>query len=94
MRDIMARRQHVTLMFAAAVIMLIGLSYLLSSSGSSLPGITTKDDAAEDLGPKDFAQLSESTLFGESIAPKLENATLKYALPPPPSALHLAPYPL
>jgi len=77
----MARRQHVTLMFAAAVIMLIGLSWLLSSSGSSLASLGSEESAGtDDLGPKDFAQLSESVLFGESIAPKLENATLKAEL--------------
>jgi hypothetical protein len=67
----MARRQHVTVLFALAVVMLITFSYMLSHSSrsplSSSGGITPIADM----------NLPPDLLTGDVIAPKLENATAK-----------------
>ena len=70
----MARRQHVTAMFALAVMALITLSYMLSSSSAPTPRIRSPDE------------YTGAVLSGGVIAPKLENATAKCVPRVPPAA--------
>lgn len=65
----MARRQHVTVLFALAVVMLITFSYMLSSPARAALNSGIKPIADMDLPP--------DLLAGGAIAPKLENATAK-----------------
>ncbi|KAM7183431.1 hypothetical protein V8F33_013602 [Rhypophila sp. PSN 637] len=88
----MARRQHVTLIFAICVIFFMSITYYMSpgssrmpipnkstASGSKADGAATSHDST---AQKSVAELgfSESILTGGSIAPKLENATAKAEL--------------
>jgi hypothetical protein len=76
----MARRQHLTATVLLAVVLFFSITYLLSGSSSSNADRTREAVVAE---PKsefkvDFDGMPANLLEGESIAPKLENATLKY----------------
>jgi hypothetical protein len=71
----MARRQHVTAIFALAVMALITLSYMLSFSSSS-PRIPSADEFSSIPG-KTGIDYPPEVLAGGVIAPKLENATAK-----------------
>lgn len=92
-RPAMARRQHLTLTVLLAVVVFLSITYFFSSSASPIrraaapfgrdaESISQKTTAAPPSEPNsDFTvdldaipTLSE----GDSIAPKLENATLKY----------------
>lgn len=80
----MGRRQHLTWTIALGLLIFISVSYLLSSHGS--PGGSAypsdNDRTPADGSPSDFKldldAIPAGILDGESIAPKLENATLKY----------------
>ena len=91
----MARRNHFTLTVALVVVALFCLSFLFSGpSGSAGPVDRAHEDAKESMkgaaeGAKgeflvDMESMPMGFLDGESIAPKLENATLKYVLSPAP----------
>jgi FAD-linked sulfhydryl oxidase len=85
-------RKHLTLTVAVVVCLLFAISYLLptstthhatyeSISSSEQPAIPLKEASS---GSKsefqiDLDVMPVGILEGESIAPKLENATLKYA---------------
>ncbi|OHE98412.1 Erv1/Alr family protein [Colletotrichum orchidophilum] len=84
----MARRQHLTLMVVLAVVAFFSVSYLFSS-GTREPStpappaaaVPLKDDNVSSSGDiPDLGHISSSILSGESIAPKLENATAKAEL--------------
>ncbi|OIW34234.1 Erv1/Alr family protein [Coniochaeta ligniaria NRRL 30616] len=80
----MARRQHVTVMFALAVMALITLSYMISSS-SSAPRIPSTDEfsgrsSGKGIIPTQNVEVPADVLSGGAIAPKLENATAKAEL--------------
>lgn len=62
----MAKRQHVTALFAVVVMAFITLSYMFSSS----------DNAAQRM-PSIEIDVSPNVLTGGAIAPKLGNATAK-----------------
>lgn len=73
------------------MVVFFSISYLFSSSpSSSIPESNIYRPPVDNLGSKGDAQgfqldldaMPVGVLEGESIAPKLENATLKYALPP------------
>lgn len=88
----MPRRQHMTLSVVVAFILLLSITYMFSGSGSSQPHLShsqgdasppskaikehtrAKDDANGGFGI-DMDSLPK--LNGDSVAPKLENATLK-----------------
>ncbi|KAF4464629.1 fad-linked sulfhydryl oxidase erv2 [Fusarium albosuccineum] len=82
----MARRQHLTLTFVLVLAAFFTLSYFFSGpSRSTVPKFD--DDLAEPLkdAPRsefaaDLDSLPAGLLGGKSIAPKLENATLKAEL--------------
>lgn len=98
----MARRQHITLSFILVLAVFFTLSYLFSgpSRVPALPKLDNeplKEEARSELSTE-LDSLTPSFLTGESIAPKLENATIKYVLVPPvglpfsgPLRLYLAP---
>ncbi|KAK4060447.1 uncharacterized protein Triagg1_10766 [Trichoderma aggressivum f. europaeum] len=76
----MARRQHLTASILLVVVLFLSFSYFLSSH--DVDRIHDYEPAAE---PKsefkvDLGGMPASLLDGESIAPKLENATLKAEL--------------
>ncbi|RCI09394.1 hypothetical protein L249_3668 [Ophiocordyceps polyrhachis-furcata BCC 54312] len=91
----MARRQHITLVLLLSLAFFFSVSYLYSGPGSlnardaarllnkvrtgqsqeALSGVDSKAPFQPDL-----STLPEALLDGESIAPKLENATLKAEL--------------
>ncbi|EXF77390.1 Erv1/Alr family protein [Colletotrichum fioriniae PJ7] len=84
----MARRQHLTLMVLLAVVAFFSVSYLFSS-GTGEPSspappaaaVPLKGDSVSSSGDTpDLGHISSSILSGESIAPKLENATAKAEL--------------
>lgn len=80
----MARRQHLTLTFVLVLVAFCTLSYLFSGpSVSAVPGFA-KAPAGEPLKANeksefvvDLNAIPTGFLEGESIAPRLENATLK-----------------
>lgn len=80
----MARRHHLTLSLALAFLILFSVSYLFRSSASfsaypMFPGQDTPRTAdGQDGFQVDLGDLPVGILEGGSIAPKLENATLKY----------------
>ncbi|KAM0259622.1 hypothetical protein ACHAQJ_003201 [Trichoderma viride] len=77
----MARRQHLTLSLLLVVLLFFSISYFFSGSSSHdvdripAPLAESKSEFKVDLG-----DMPASLLDGESIAPKLENATLKAEL--------------
>ncbi|KAB5522114.1 ERV/ALR sulfhydryl oxidase domain-containing protein [Coniochaeta sp. 2T2.1] len=80
----MARRQHVTVLFALAVMALITLSYMMSSS-SSTPRIPSPDEFSSGSSGRSTTsnknvEVPEDVLTGGVIAPKLANATAKAEL--------------
>lgn len=75
----MARRQHLTATILLAVVLFFSISYFLS--GSSSHDVDRILASVADSKPEfkvDLSGMPASLLDGESIAPKLENATLKY----------------
>jgi len=86
----MARRTPISAIIILAIIAFFSVSYLFSSSESSresfgsgsAPAPLTKDSASP-VG--DLGHIDSSILMGESIAPKLENATIKYVPTSPPA---------
>ncbi len=75
----MARRQHITVLFALAVITLLSISYLWSGDSTdgyplelSMPAGGRNSGSTVDVG-----SISDSILKGGSIAPKLGNETAK-----------------
>jgi hypothetical protein len=78
----MARRQHVTVLFALAVMALITLSYMISSSGSAQripsPDEFSGRSSGNGIVPAQHVDVPPDVLSGGVIAPKLENATAKY----------------
>lgn len=83
----MARRQHLTLTVVLVLVGLFTLSYMFSGPADSISHLENqrheeaplKENAA---GSKsefslDIGSMPSGILEGESIAPKLENATLK-----------------
>ena len=81
----MARRQHLTLTFVLVLVAFCTLSYLFSGPSRSppVPGFekpVTSEPLKEGERSEfavDINAIPEGILDGESIAPKLENATLK-----------------
>lgn len=85
----MARRNHLTLMVALAVAIFLTISYLFSGPSTPARNVDTlrPDELAVPLkhAPEgsrsefqvDMDAIPAGILEGESIAPKLENATLK-----------------
>lgn len=80
----MARRQHITLSFILVLAGFFTLSYLFSGPSRSvvLPKLDNeplKEEARSEFS-SDLDALAPSFLTGDSIAPKLENATIKYVV--------------
>lgn len=81
----MARRQHLAVTLVLALVVFFSISYLFTSPSGSLtayksplPKDVLKDVASAEGGfSVDLDNLPTGILEGESIAPKLENATLK-----------------
>ena len=81
----MARRQHLALTVVLALVVFFSISYLFTST-SSTPETAIYRPPVDNLGSSGDAQgfqldldaMPVGVLEGESIAPKLENATLKY----------------
>lgn len=76
----MARRQHLALAVILAFVLFFSISYLFSSETGTDDHVALKggSPAGSDKGfTVDFDALPVGILEGESIAPKLENATLK-----------------
>jgi hypothetical protein len=83
----MARRQHLTLTFILVLGAFFTLSYFFSGPSRSvlLPKFQNDVELPLKEAPRsefaaDLGALPEGLLSGNSIAPKLENATLKYVL--------------
>lgn len=79
----MARRQHLTLSVLLGVCLFFSITYLFSGSSSHhvdrIPAPKSESPAESRSQFKvDLPDMPASLLEGESIAPKLENATLKY----------------
>lgn len=83
----MARRQHLTLTLMA-VLVFLGLTYHISTRPSDASPMRAYDDKYSPAGGSTGGSsgghnpvpgVSDSILTGGSIAPKLENATAKYA---------------
>lgn len=80
----MARRQHLALTVVLALVVFFSISYLFTSSPT--PDTAIYRPPVDNLGSSGDAQgfqldldaMPVGVLEGESIAPKLENATLKY----------------
>ena len=75
----MARQRHLTSIIILGCIIIFSLIYMMSSSGSPLPirstsAVPPSDGSQNSDGP---GHLADSVLYGESIAPRLENATAK-----------------
>ncbi len=84
----MARRQHITLMVALVICGLLTLSWIMSGTSTARypkAELLNRPDAKTDIVKEQSkvasgdGGLSTSILTGGSIAPKLENATAKYA---------------
>ncbi|KAF6823529.1 FAD-linked sulfhydryl oxidase erv2 [Colletotrichum musicola] len=79
----MARRQHLSLLLVVAIVAFFSISYLFS--GPSIDAASPKppaaaaplkgDSVSSSADTPDLGHISNSILSGESIAPKLENAT-------------------
>ncbi|KAL0938338.1 FAD-linked sulfhydryl oxidase erv2 [Colletotrichum truncatum] len=78
----MARRQHLSLMLVVAVVAFLSISYLFSggSSDAASPAPLKGNSAPSTGDIPNLGHISDSILSGESIAPKLENATAKAEL--------------
>ncbi|KAF9870615.1 proteasome A-type and B-type [Colletotrichum karsti] len=85
----MARRQHLSLMIILGVVAFFSISYLFSGSSRDAASPAPPAAAAPLKGDSvssssndtpDLGHISNSILAGESIAPKLENATAKAEL--------------
>jgi hypothetical protein len=80
----MARRQHLTLTFILVLGVFFTLSYFFSGPSRSILPKYQNDvelplkDAPRSEFAADLGALPAGLLDGNSIAPKLENATLKY----------------
>ncbi|KAF6838367.1 FAD-linked sulfhydryl oxidase erv2 [Colletotrichum plurivorum] len=84
----MARRQHLSLLLVVAIVAFFSISYLFS--GPSIDAASPKppaaaaplkgDSVSSSADTPDLGHISNSILSGESIAPKLENATAKAEL--------------
>jgi FAD-linked sulfhydryl oxidase len=78
----MARRQHLTLMIVASVMAFLVLTYWMSSGPTDAYPLKAPEEGAGSWkkGDSKLADLalSETILTGDSIAPKLENATAKF----------------
>lgn len=82
----MARRQHLALTIVLALIVFFSISFLFSSPSKTTPESNIYRPPVDNFGSKGDAQgfqldldaMPAGILEGESIAPKLENATLKY----------------
>lgn len=80
----MARRQHLTASILLIVALFFSISYLFSGSSSHdvdrspAPLSQSPADSSRSEFKVDLGGMPASLLEGESIAPKLENATLKY----------------
>jgi FAD-linked sulfhydryl oxidase len=79
----MARRQHLTLSVLLGVFLFFSITYFFSGSSSHhvdrIPAPMGESPAESRSEFKvDLPEMPASMLEGESIAPKLENATLKY----------------
>lgn len=79
----MARRQHLALTLVFAIVFLISVSYLLPISGEagqvprapeSLNPVADRPGSGFQVG---LGDIPLDLLAGDSIAPKLENATVK-----------------
>lgn len=90
----MARRQHFSLMVILTLVAFFSVTYLFSSGASSGgfdgPSAPLAKDSVTS-GGLDLGHIDGSILSGGSIAPKLENATAKYALLDPCSFFPLHP---
>ncbi len=87
----MARRTPISAIIILMIVAFFSVSWLFSSSDSGIdslassgdgaaPAPLTKDSAAPaPVAPAGGEFIDSSILMGESIAPKLENATIKYA---------------
>lgn len=85
----MARRQHFTLTVVLILIGIFSLSYLFSGPSNNVDveqrqvDQTPLKEGAESAAKSDFSldldSMPMGILDGDAIAPKLENATLKYA---------------
>ncbi|KAL7906372.1 ERV/ALR sulfhydryl oxidase domain-containing protein [Trichoderma velutinum] len=77
----MARRQHLTASILLVVVLFFSISYFLSGSSShDVDRIHEPAAEPESEFKVDLSGMPASLLDGESIAPKLENATLKAEL--------------
>ncbi|KOS18738.1 FAD-linked sulfhydryl oxidase ERV2 [Escovopsis weberi] len=82
----MARRQHLTLLLVLAVALLLSISYYFSAdralarAPAALRPAPDEDARAVGHFAVDIGDLPSGILSGDSIAPKLENATLKAEL--------------
>jgi FAD-linked sulfhydryl oxidase len=80
----MARRQHLTLTVLAGLAIFFTLSYLFSGPGNGREAVARSSHALKQApagsGSRfqiDLNSMPSDLLDGDSIAPKLENATLK-----------------
>ncbi|TKW56910.1 hypothetical protein CTA1_5477 [Colletotrichum tanaceti] len=81
----MARRQHLSMMVLLAIVAFFSVSYLFSSrsadpSSPAPPAAAAPakgDSVSSSADTSDLGHISSAILSGESIAPKLENATAK-----------------
>ncbi|KAJ0166659.1 FAD-linked sulfhydryl oxidase ERV2 [Colletotrichum tanaceti] len=84
----MARRQHLSMMVLLAIVAFFSVSYLFSSrsadpSSPAPPAAAAPakgDSVSSSADTSDLGHISSAILSGESIAPKLENATAKAEL--------------
>lgn len=76
----MARRQHLLATIVLAFVLFFSISYLFSSEPKTVDHVSLKGDGPVDSDKGfivDLDAIPVGILEGESIAPKLENATLK-----------------
>lgn len=85
-----AMARHISLMVIMAIAAFLGISFMMSFGGSSSSAPSTLLDESKylatdnsvDSSVADLGSVSNDLLTGDVIAPKLENATLKYAVSP------------
>jgi FAD-linked sulfhydryl oxidase len=73
----MPRRQHITLLTIVGVFALLAI-FFVSIFRNQAEGTRHPDNLYN--GPNGGLKIDDGILHGEATAPKLENATLKYAL--------------